>query len=208
MANRPKIAIIGNGNVGSALKQGATRAGYEAKAVGNEPAKVRELALWGDIIVLAVPFGERFNALREMGKVDGKVLVDVSNAVGANGYEGSVEQSGAEELQDKAPALKVVKAFNTVFAVNMAKGEVKGEHLSLLAAGDDLPAKKQVMEFGAALGFEPVDAGPLNNARWLEALGFLNIQLGYTQKLGTDIGFRLVGAPAARRTATAATQAR
>ncbi len=44
----------------------------------------------------------------------------------------------------------------------------------------------------SGIGFDPMDAGPLRNARWLEMLGYLNIQLGYDQELGTDAGFRYV----------------
>src|SRR5438132_11416481 len=64
---QPKVAMIGDGNVGTALSKGLTRAGYEVQAVGKIPEKVREIAGWGDIIVLAVPFNERANALEEMG---------------------------------------------------------------------------------------------------------------------------------------------
>jgi predicted dinucleotide-binding enzyme len=66
----------------------------------------------------------------------------------------------------------------------MTTGKVKGESLSLLVAGDDMNAKRQVLDLGTAIGFEPVDAGPLSNARYLETLGFLH---------GTDIGFKIVG---------------
>jgi predicted dinucleotide-binding enzyme len=66
--------------------------------------------------------------------------------------------------------------------------------LSLLVAGDHDEAKKQVLELGQAIGFDAVDTGPLANARYLEALGFLNIQLGYgATKYGANIGFKLVG---------------
>jgi len=85
-----------------------------------------------------------------------------------------------------------VKAFNTVFAQHMDSGKVKGQQLSLLVAGDDASAKERVLTLGRDLGFDAIDAGPLRNARWLESLGYLNILLGYVQKLGSEIGFRLV----------------
>ncbi|MBI2578322.1 MAG: NAD(P)-binding domain-containing protein [Candidatus Aenigmarchaeota archaeon] len=191
---KPKIAIIGKGNVGSALKKGLERAGYDVRAVGKEPKAARETASWGDVIILAVPFSEVDNALREMGDaVNGKTFVDVTNVLTpdfklALGFN----TSGAEELQKKAPKAKIVKAFNTVFAGNMSTGKVKGEKLTLFVAGDDHAAKQHVLELGQDIGFDAVDAGPLQNARWLETLGYLNIQLGYTLKMGTDIGFRLV----------------
>ena len=66
------------------------------------------------------------------------------------------------------------------------------QQLTFFVAGDDEGAKGRALELGRDLGFDAVDAGPLANAKLLEALGNLNIQLGYSQKLGTDIGFRLV----------------
>lgn len=189
-----KIAVIGKGNVGSALKSGLERAGHEVKSVGRDPSSVREAATRSEIIILAVPFLAIDETIRELGdSVRGKILVDVTNALTpdfqlALGFS----TSSAEELQKKTPDAKVVKAFNTVFAQNMATGLVKGEPLTLFVAGDDPHAKEQVLALGKGMGFDPVDAGPLVNARWLETLGYLNIQLGYMLKMGTQIGFKLI----------------
>ena len=84
----------------------------------------------------------------------------------------------------------MVKAFNTVFAQHMDSGRLDGERLTAFAAGDDAAAKAAVLEL--EIGFDAVDAGPLRNARLLEPLGYLNIQLGYGLKMGTDTGFRLM----------------
>jgi len=100
--------------------------------------------------------------------------------------------SGGEQLQKKAPSARVVKAFNTVFAQNMSTGKVKGKMISCFAAGDDQAARAQVLELARDIGFDPVDAGPLVNARWLEAMGYMQIQLGYALGLGPAIGFALV----------------
>lgn len=190
-----RIGIIGNGNVGSALERGLSRAGHRVDAVGHEPGRVKQVAADAEVVVLAVPYGERENALREMGDaVRGKVLVDVTNALGPD--QGLAvdprKESGAEQLQSWAPGAKVVKAFNTVFAQHMDNGKVHGERLTVLAAGDDESAKRRVLHLARDVGFDAVDAGPLRNARWLETLGFLNIQLGYSVGLGPAIGFRLV----------------
>jgi predicted dinucleotide-binding enzyme len=193
-ALKTKIAIIGDGNVGSAIQKGLERAGYELKVVGKDPPKIREAGVWAEVVILAVPYGALDEALRELGDaVAGKTLVDVTNAITpdfqlALGFT----TSGAEELQKKAPRAKVVKAFNTVFAGTMSDGKVKGQALTLFVAGDDGGAKEKVLSLGRDIGFDAVDAGPLKNARWLEALGYLNIQLGYTLKMGAEIGIRLV----------------
>lgn len=190
-----KIAIIGNGNVGSAIESGATTGGYEVRTSSADPQDVRAVAAWGDIVVLAVPAPARQDAIKALGDVRGKVVVDPTNLLNADwSYGGNLTQSGAEQVQEWAVGARVVKAFNTVFAQNMATGKVKGETLSLLVAGDDADAKKQVMGLGNAIGFESVDVGPLVNARYLEALGFLNIQLGYgPTQYGTGLGFKVVG---------------
>ena len=188
-----KIGIIGAGNVGSALARGLERAGHEVRPVGNDKAAVREVAGWADDVILAVPFRAVDDAVREAGDgLDGKTVIDVTNALDddmnlALGFT----TSGAEELQRKVPKAKVVKAFNTVFAEHMDTGRLGDEPLTAFVAGDDPAAKEDALELARDIGFDAVDAGPLENARLIEPLGYLNIQLGYAQKMGKGIGIDL-----------------
>jgi predicted dinucleotide-binding enzyme len=85
-----------------------------------------------------------------------------------------------------------VKAFNTVFAQNQSVGRIGNEKLTLFVAGDDAKAKQTVMQLGADIGFDPVDAGKLKAARYLEPMGMLMISLGYGLGMGTKIGYKLV----------------
>ena len=191
---KPTVAVVGKGNVGGALTRGLEPAGYAVRAVGKDPAAVREAASWGEVIILAVPYGAVEATVGELGDaINGKVVVDASNALTPD-YQLAVgfTTSAAEELQKQVPAAKVVKVFNTVFAQHLDTGTVKGTQLSLFVAGDNDEAKASVGTLGRDLGFAAVDAGPLANARWLETLGYLNIQLGYMLKMGPDIGFVLV----------------
>ncbi|HYC49973.1 MAG TPA: NAD(P)-binding domain-containing protein [Gemmatimonadaceae bacterium] len=189
-----KIGIIGDGNVGSALQRGLTKAGHEARAVGNDAVLVRKTAQESELVIIAVPFGAIDEVVRTAGAaLNGKTVVDVTNALNpdmtmAVGHT----TSGAEELQKKLPGARVVKAFNTVFAQHMDSGKVKGQQLTVLAAGDDAGAKKTVIELAKGIGFDAVDAGPLKSARLLEPLALQNIMLGFVLGMGTDIGFRLV----------------
>ncbi|HEX2269978.1 MAG TPA: hypothetical protein VHH35_10600 [Pyrinomonadaceae bacterium] len=100
--------------------------------------------------------------------------------------------SGGEVLQQKVPGAKVVKAFNTQFAQRMDTGVLNGEPVTVFAAGDDATAKQQVMQMARDIGFDAVDAGPLESARLLEPLALLNIKLGYVLGLGPNIGFKLL----------------
>jgi len=189
-----RIAIIGGGNVGSALATGLKRAGCEVKLVGRDAAATRAAAAWGEATCLAVPFGAIDDAVRAIGAgADGKPLVDVTNALDASmNLALGFTTSGAEELQRKVPKAHVVKAFNTVFAQHMSTGRLGDQSLTTFVAGDDAAAKASVLELARAIGFDAVDAGPLRNARLIEPLAYLNIQLGYVQKMGPQIGFKLL----------------
>jgi 8-hydroxy-5-deazaflavin:NADPH oxidoreductase len=188
-----KIAMIGDGNVGSALARGLERAGHEVLTTGNDPARIKELAAAGEVVVLAVPYrahDELAEGIRDL--VAGKPVVDVSNALTREmtlvfGHT----TSAAEELQNKLPGANVVKAFNTVFAHTMDSGKVDGQQVCALVAGDDDGARSLVIGLARDIGYDAVDAGPLAAARLLEPLGLLNIQLG-AGSLGRRIGFKLV----------------
>jgi 8-hydroxy-5-deazaflavin:NADPH oxidoreductase len=194
MATTKKIGIIGDGNVGRALGHGLKRAGHEVRAVGKDKTAVREIAGWAEIVVLAVPFGAIDQVVKEGGDLlAGKTLVDVTNALNPDmSLAVGFTTSGAEELQRKVPDAKVVKAFNTVFAQHMTTGRLGNQSLTAFVAGDDSSAKASVLELAREIGFDAVDAGALRNARLLEPLAHLNIQLGYMLKLGTQIGFKLL----------------
>lgn len=203
-----KVAIIGTGKVGQAIAKGLAGK-HEVRFGSRNPAEAtlpsgaqavpqKEAAAWGDVVVLAVPYSVLKETVRALGSetVRGKIVVDATNVLSptmdlAVGFT----TSGAEELAKLLPGAKVVKAFNHVFAANMSTGHVDGEPLTLLVAGDDPRAKETVMRLGSDIGFEPVDAGPLANARYMEPMGMHLIKLGFGQKMGTGIGYRLVRTP-------------
>ena len=139
-----KIAIIGKGNVGTALRKGLS-AKHDTKFGHRDPAEpVADAAKWGEVIILAVPHENANDAIEEIRPyVDGKIVVDVMNAIGSNGELGiSCTTSSAEETQKKLPKAHVVKAFNTVFARNQNTGTLGKEQISAFIAGNDLKAKQ------------------------------------------------------------------
>jgi predicted dinucleotide-binding enzyme len=190
-----KIAIIGKGNVGTALSKGLGRAGHEIKFGHRDPKEpVSEAAKWGEVIILAVPHENADNARENIKPYsDGKTVIDVMNAIGENMDLGiSCTTSTAEETQKKLPKAHVVKAFNTVFATNQSTGKAGDEQLTAFYAGDDVGAKETVAQLTRDIGFDPVDCGPLKSARYLEAMGILIINLAFKYHLGNKTGFKLV----------------
>jgi predicted dinucleotide-binding enzyme len=188
------ISILGDGNVGSALARGLEKAGHRVATTGHDPEREKQLAESGEVIIMAVPYSAIDEVASTIGdRADGKTVIDVTNVVTpdmklAVGFT----TSGAEELQKKLPGARVVKAFNTEFSNTMDSGQAKGEQLSAFVAGDDPDAKATVLELAEDIGFDPVDAGPLENARLLEPLAMLNIQLGMKLGLGRDSGIKVV----------------
>ena len=190
-----KIGIIGKGNVGTAIGTGLSRKGHEVKFGHRDPKEnVADAAKWGEVIILAVPYENVADAAKAIGTLaNGKVLLDVTNAVGDNmNLAIGFSTSAAEELQKKLPKARAVKAFNTVFAQNQSTGRVGNEQLTLFVASDDAKAKQTIMQLGRDIGFDPLDAGALKSARYLEPMAMLLINLGYRLGMGNKIGYKLV----------------
>jgi len=201
-----KISLLGTGNVGQALASGFVHGDHEVRFGSRNPelAKalpqtrvetVRMATEWADVVVVAVPHFAVRGTVEAAGPAAfrDKVVVDATNAVGPSGLAVGFTSSAAEELAKLIPGARVVKAFNTVFARNMATGKIGNETLTLFVAADDAGAKETVMQLGRDLGFNPVDAGPLRSARYLEPMAMQIMAIAFGLKMGTKIGFRLIG---------------
>src|SRR5215831_2612047 len=92
----------------------------------------------------------------------------------------------------RAPGAFVFKTLNTTGAGNMAKAADYPVKPVMLVAGDDAGRKPGVMELVGKLGFEPVDAGPLKNARLLEPFAMVWIDQAMKRGRGRDFAFALV----------------
>jgi NADPH-dependent F420 reductase len=208
------IAIIGAGNVGSALAKAFVVAGHSVVVTSRDPehaAKVAaatgatvapsnvEAVTAADITVLAVPFSSAAEIAPEIADaVTGKVVVDVTNrmSVGTDGPDMDTSTSNAEELATLLPGASVAKAFNTLFASNQDDPIIEGVQLDGFVAADDVATKRQVLDLVASIGLNPVDVGPLSRARQLEGLAFLNITMNIANGGSWQSGWKLVGAPA------------
>ncbi len=142
------------------------------------------------MVVLAIPYDAALEvASTRGGELAGRVVVDITNPVDWSSFDRLVtpaDSSAAEEIAKLLSGARVVKAFNTTFAATLAAGDVAGQQLDVLIAGDDENAKAQIAALVEAGSMRAVDVGPLRRARQLEELGFLHMAIQET--LGTGYG--------------------
>jgi predicted dinucleotide-binding enzyme len=206
-----RIAVIGVGNVGSGFGRAAVQAGHDVVLSAAHPEKAQSVA--GEIgataaqsnaaavegaqaVVLAVPGTAAPDIAAEIASslAPGAVLIDATNPLNETYSDLAIEgPSGAADVQARSGGAPVVKAFNTVFASRYGNPTENGEPLHVLLAGDDAAAKNTVAEIASSLGFAPIDAGGLRQARSLEEMAFLNIALNATKGWSWQSAWQLVG---------------
>lgn len=206
-----KIGIIGAGNMGTGLGKYWVRNNHElmfsysrdanklreaADSVGKNTrtGSPAEAAAFGDVVLLATPYGVAADALRAAGSLDGKILFSCVNALKPD-YSGmavGTTTSGAEELAKLVPKARFVDALPS-FAEMLHSGSTKfgNDISSIFYCGDDAQAKGVVAGLLRETGVEPVDVGPLRNARYLEPAMMLLVQMSYQLGMGM-LGFKLL----------------
>lgn len=208
-----KIGVIGAGKVGTGLTKYLVPAGHEvmlsfskdmaalrdtAKQFGASAGSVAEAVAFADVVALCTPFVATPGALGQVGDAAShmprKPLWDCTNALkpDMSGLVIGTTTSAGEEVQKLAPWAHVVKGIPP-FAELLHSGNPKlqGAPVGVFTCGDDAAAKRIVTSLLLTLGVSVTDAGPLVNARYAEAAGFLLIQLAYVQGLGARIGLAL-----------------
>jgi predicted dinucleotide-binding enzyme len=207
-----RIAIIGMGNVGTALGPRWAAAGHDVRFCVREPddAKKRaaaaerkvaigpvQAAAQAEVILLAVPWRAAPDALKAAGDLSGKVLLDCTNPVNSDftaltmGYA----TSAGEEVARLVPRARVVKIFNTNGAKNMADPDYGRHTVTMLYAGNDADANRIAAQLAAEIGFEPIELGPLECSRLLEPLAMTWIVLARQRGLGRDFALDVVRRP-------------
>lgn len=207
-----KIGIIGSGNVGGALGSRWAKLGHEvvfgtrnpqgshvqqlaAKASGKtSAATLAQSANESEVLLLATPWPATEEIIAGLGDLNGKTLIDATNPLlpDLSGLTHGTTTSGGEQVAKWARNAKVVKAFNTVGANIMADPSFEGHRPVMFYCGDDASAKQVVSKLIDAIGFEAVDAGPLNQARLLEPFALLWISMALVHGLGRDFAFQLL----------------
>lgn len=219
------IAIIGLGNVGSALAEAALAAGHAVTAVANptnpegaarriadrpELSRVRiappaDAFADADLAVLALPFAAAGGVLAGYAdQLGDTVVIDATNPVGPGLTHGlKSKTSGTQYLAEFAPETKLVKAFTVYGFENLAHAPVGpgGQRSVMPYAGDDAAAKSRVHAFIGSLGWEPLDVGGANAALDLEHQTLLWVRMVRVGGLDPHLTYAVMGPQAGASTA-------
>lgn len=207
-----KIGILGAGNVGSALGRSFARCGHEVMygvrdaskpdvvslvaetGAGAKAGTIAEASQFGEVVVLSVHWGAVRDVLAAAGDLSGKILLDCTNPLKPRleGLELGLTTSGGETVAEWAPGAKIVKIFNTIGAEIMLDTTFPEGRPAILYCGDDADAKRTAAGLADAIGFEPIDLGPLEQSRYLEPYAMVWIRLAFAQGLGRNFAFRLM----------------
>ena len=209
-----RIGILGSGLMGGKLGTIFARAGHDVVfSYARSPKKLerlardaggkaragtpRDAALNADALLLAVHWSRVDDVLKQAGDLAGKVIVTCSLPMSADDTRLVIAHtsSGAEALAKKVRKADVVSAFSSVpsevlFDVFDAKRRTR-RRPSLVYCGDDPDAKDVAASLIRDVGFEPVDAGPLRIARYLEPFSLAMAQLAYEGDDGPEIAYRI-----------------
>jgi len=202
-----RLGIIGAGHAGGTLGRLWESQGHDVRFGVRDPGtesggglshdrigSVADVAAFGDVIVLAIPYAATADALKAAGPLAGKTVIDCTNPLlpDLSGLAIGTTTSAGEEVAKLIPAARVVKAFNSIGYTNFANPVFKGEKASMFYCGDDAGAKLIVAELGNQLGFDMIDAGPLSQSRWLEAMAMLWISMAFKYGGSERSAFRLL----------------
>jgi predicted dinucleotide-binding enzyme len=184
-------AVIGTGDMGDSVGPRLADLGYRVVYGSRRPASDRVKALvehtsgeasattqvdaarQAEIVFLLVPWPAMETVAKNLGDLDGKIVVDVSMPFrqGEDGYpERMFATSSAEMIQGWNPGAKVVKTLGTMGSYIIDDPLAAGGVVSMPIASDDRNAKETVARIVADMGLDPVDFGPLRMARQIENL--------------------------------------
>ena len=151
-----------------------------------EAGSYRDAVSTSEVVFLTTLWEHTEAVLRAAGPFDGRVLVDCTNPEGTDGRSLAVglTTSGAEHVAAWASDARVVKAFNHVYAEVLSSPDALSRGVTLFVCGDDPDARQLVSEVARGAGLEPIEAGSLATARYLEPLAMLMVELVRGQGFG------------------------
>jgi 8-hydroxy-5-deazaflavin:NADPH oxidoreductase len=179
----PRLGIVGAGKVGTTIARAAMAAGYDVALSGSGSAErialivdvlapgaravaTDDVVRFADLVMLAIPM-HRFRELPR-DPFDGKILVDAMNywedIDGVDDELATAPEGTSVVVQQRFPSARVVKSLNHLGYYEFWEGRrPRGApgRIALAAAGNDRAAVAAVMQLIDRLGFDAVDAGPL-----------------------------------------------
>ncbi len=155
-----RIATIGRGNIGGGLGRLWEGAGHEVTMLGRDGGDVSE----AEVLLLAAPGGAVAEALDSVSGLEGKTVIDATNLIGTDPPEGF--SSNAEYVRSRTGG-PTAKSFNLNFAVIYDQLGQTEKPPGNIWCGDE-GAREVVEQLNRDAGFEPVYAGPLENAAMQE----------------------------------------
>ncbi|MFA5245241.1 MAG: NAD(P)-binding domain-containing protein [Pedobacter sp.] len=218
MKTKQSIAVIGaTGSMGTAISKSLSKGNYRILLCSKDPDKAKILeqqilsdnpsadieavscfnqASWeADIIISAVPFHAEKELAEEIKEVaNQKIVISIANPLNEsyNGLVTAPDTSAAEELQKLLPNSKIIKAFNTTFALDFSNPVIDDKQIDAFLAGDDEDALQIVSELVSTAGFNPIIAGDLSVSRILENMQLLLIKLGLKYNYNWLAGWKIL----------------
>ncbi len=190
--SKPRIGIIGSGQVAQALAKGFQKHGYPVHLGTRDPGQFAEFtartgieayaskvaAAKADQVLIAVKGTAAEEVVRSLkGELANKLVIDTVNPIadvppkdGILVYFTDSSQSLMERLQAIAPSARFVKAFNSVGNALMVDPSFPGGKPTMFIAGSDPAAKASVASILLDFGWEVEDMGLAASARPIEAL--------------------------------------
>ena len=186
-----KIATVGSGNIGSTVGGFLIKAGHPVLFSSRHPEElkplvermgqlaragtVRDALAFGDVILMAVPYGVYPQIAKDYGKdFAGKIMVDAGNAVIAR--DGEIAKPARENgvgltTAKLFPGARIVRAFNILGTGRLKDMANHSPRFAIPVAGDDQEAVKVVSALVREAGFEPVVVGGMERSKLFEQTG-------------------------------------
>jgi 8-hydroxy-5-deazaflavin:NADPH oxidoreductase len=166
-----RIATIGRGRIGGGLGRLWEQAGHEVTLLGSEGGDVSE----AEVVLLAAPGGAVAEALDRVSGIEGKTTIDATNLIGTAPPSGFA--SNAEYVKSRTGG-PTAKSFNVNFASLFDRIAEASSRPGNLWCGDE-EAREAVERLIRDAGYDPVHAGPLENAAMQE--GFISLAFAINQ---------------------------
>jgi 8-hydroxy-5-deazaflavin:NADPH oxidoreductase len=206
------IGVIGSGNIGGTLGRHWAKAGHTimfssrhpeelqsmAAEVSAQVGTIEETAAFGEVILLAIPFGKVAEVAQQVGHLDHKILIDATNPYPQR--DGDVarqvitdpSQTATGYVARQFPGAHTVKAFNSIYFKVLDEQAFRSgdERIAVQVCGDELQAKQTVKQLLADIGFAPQDLGDLSQGRLFEPGAPLynkNLKIGEAERLLSQI---------------------